>query len=386
MSSGTGWHDSASTRANTVEYFGERNLSIQRKDAAQKEVAHFSLDKLHQSVEVVGCLVSYMEDEIARRPLLNEFQLSCDLCDAFDDSEFDSALLTAPDPDHITRALEYVNGSKTTPRQQQQRPNGSAKTRGPTYVILCKFFRDRRNRREWFLHVIGESGVVRCPVNSSLAECMQVFLLDIIPEIEIPNRNGLTSVTSICAALTCDEFLEIERYFPDEGLHKTQFARIILFGLLLARPELRHVGRAAAIVALLFELFEQIDINGDAMVDWEEFTTFCMSVGLIATSTHDWDARSAQATLYQQEHPRGGPAANWYGSTESLCIYDTKLTFCEWCPRRSFPYQLSKIRTLVHLKRVAVVQHKSPSVMVRITHTTMADDGALHLLTLRTIC
>lgn len=296
-------------------YFGAYNLLIRQsaaKEAIEKEIFRFSLERLNASVEVVGIVISYSEDAIARQPTLNSFSLTCDLCatptmDEFDDiqtSDFGRETLNSGSTGSASsRVLNYVHDKKSTSNT--------------TYVISCKFFRDRRSRGEWFLHSIGERGFVRSSISASLAECMQVFLLDIIPEIEIPNRNGLTSVASICAALSCDEFLGIERYFPDSGLQKPQFARIILYALLLARPELRHLGRATAIVALLFELFEQIDINGDAVVDWDEFTTFCISLGLIAT--HDAaavgsdgadserlnSASNHAAAVYQQQVPTG---------------------------------------------------------------------------------
>jgi len=290
-------------------YFGDDNLLIRRtvaKEAVEKEVVRFSLDKLNASVEVVGVVVSYSEDAIARRPVLNPFSLTCDLCvtPTADEIDFEEFASGAVGGSSSSRVLSHVHDKKAT-----------AST---AYTVVCKFFRDRRSRGEWFLHTICERGSVRSSINATLAECMQVFMLDIIPEIEIPNRNGLTSVASICAALSCDEFLGIERYFPDTGLHKPQFARIILYSLLLARPELRHPARAAAIIALLFELFEQIDINGDAVVDWDEFTTFCISLGLIAThdapaggddtgsEANTSDGASAHAAaLYQQQTPRG---------------------------------------------------------------------------------
>lgn len=290
----------------------------------EKEVARFSLDKLNASVEVVGVVVSYSEDAIARRPVLNPFSLTCDLC-------------VTPSAEEI-ELEEFANGAMSggTTARVVSHVHDKKATANTAYVVVCKFFRDRRSRGEWFLHPISERGSVRSSISSALAECMQVFLLDIIPEIEIPNRNGLTSVASICAALSCDEFLGIERFFPDSGLQKPQFARIILYSLLLARPELRHPARAAAIVALLFELFEQIDINGDAVVDWDEFTTFCISLGLIAT--HDapaiGDGSSSEpngsdgasmhaAALYQQQNPRGQTRNRCV--TEWLVILNTRI-------------------------------------------------------------
>ena len=37
------------------------------------------------------------------------------------------------------------------------------------------------------------------------------------------------------------------------------------------------------LVCNLCELFDQIDVNGDGTLEWEEFTGFCVEAGLVAT-------------------------------------------------------------------------------------------------------
>lgn len=306
-------------------YFGEDdNLLVRRqraKDAAEKEVVAFSLSKLHAFVEVVGVLVTYAEDEIARSPRLNAFRWTCDLSSS--GSEEDAKYRG----ERPSRAFEYCHDPKLRA--------------DVNVVVMGKFYRNHTNRSEWRFHAIGEPSAARCSIAPVLAEAMQVFLLDIIPEIEIPNRNALTSVLAVCAALSFDEFLGVEQHFPAHaGVSKDDFARILLLALMRARPELQRVARASALVALLFEMFEQIDINGDARVDWEEFTTFCMSLGLIATSDQELGTAGLRATSYRQVLASGGA-------------------------KRSFPYQISRIKTFAQLKRIAVLENKSAVVLVR---------------------
>lgn len=301
------------------DFFGEDgNLVVRRqkaKDAVEKDFLAFAFSKLHPFVEVVGCLVTYSEDEIAKNPKLNEFLWSCDLCAS--SSEEESKYLG----ERPLRAFEYYHDPKAKGRRASDSGSGSGSgststtptaqvsaSSPPNYVVMCKFYRNHKNKSEWLFHAIGEPGTVRSSITPALTEAMQVFLLDIIPEIEIPNRNALTSVLAVCAALSFDEFLGIEKYFPDKGIGKDDFARNILFAVIQARPELQRIGRASALVALLFEMFEQIDINGDAVVDWEEFTTFCMSLGLIATSDQDLGGAGLHATSYRQEHVGGAKA------------------------------------------------------------------------------
>ncbi|RLN47069.1 hypothetical protein BBJ28_00014773 [Nothophytophthora sp. Chile5] len=266
-----------------TSYFGDNNLVMKRaktKEAEEREVVRFSWAKLHPYVEAIGCLVTYAEDEISHSPRLNAFSLTCDLHTTdHSQAEAEAQALAAGgerfafNPGDRLRLLEGAHDPKTLPRLSNK----------PNVVVVCKLFRRHGDHRDWAFHSVWSPRscvVVRSAVTAALVEAMQVFLLDLMPDIEIPNRNALSSVAGICAALSCDEFLGIERHFPEEGLRKDEFAQLLLFEILRSRPELqRRLGRARDLVGLLFEMFEQIDINGDAVVDWEEFTTFCVSLG-----------------------------------------------------------------------------------------------------------
>lgn len=322
-------------------FFGDSHVVLKRqtsKEAIEREHLSFTLSSLPASVEAIGCLVTYADDEIARFTRLNNFALTCDLCFHRSGDDDDDDIVTHPDRRPL-RVLDLAFDARQQALQQQQR------SKQPNFVVACKFFRNRQNRSEWFFHGISEHGVVRSAINAALTESMQVFLLDIMPDIEIPNRNALISVPSICAALSCDEFLGIESYFPTEGLCKEDFARMLLFELMRARPELMRLARASALVAQLFEMFEQIDINGDAVVDWEEFTTFCISIGLIATGGQKLlgnVSSGSNAATYRQALPPANA--------------------------RTFPYQIRTIKPFTPLKRIAVIEIGSPHVLVGLTN------------------
>ncbi|KAG7391395.1 hypothetical protein PHYPSEUDO_004930 [Phytophthora pseudosyringae] len=349
-----------SHRSHPGAYFGDENFRATRaasKEAVEREVARFAMAKLHPFVEVVGCLVTYTEDEIARSPQLNAFSLTCDL-HAVDSAqaEAEAQALAAGGKrfvfSHVgerTRLLGVSHDPKVLRRHAGKQPN---------VVLLCKFFRRHGRHHDWAFHAAPDDRsnvVVRSAVTAALVEAMQVFLLDLIPDIKIPNRNALSSVAGICAALTCHEFLGIKRYFPDGGLRKADFARLLLWELMRTRRGLmQHLSRATVLVGLLFEMFEQIDINGDAVVDWEEFTSFCVAIGLVATriqhdeNDHDQsqghgdsqDAPPRNLITYRQE-PLGAGAAT-----------------------RTFPYQVNKLKTFPQLKRLAVIEHKSPRILI----------------------
>ncbi|CEG45816.1 Transcription initiation factor TFIID, subunit TAF5 (also component of histone acetyltransferase SAGA) [Plasmopara halstedii] len=328
-------------------FFGKNNLYVTRaksKAIDEREVAHFSVAKLHPYVEVVGCLVTYVEDEIVRSPQLNAFSLTCDL------QVEDNTQSASIDDEQCTRLLDVCYDPKTVQRQSGKQPN---------VVILGKFFRRPGPiYQEWAFHAAKTNCchvVIRSAVTASLVETMQSFLLDLIPDITIPNRNPLTTVAGICAALSCKELEGIKRHFPDDGLSKGDFARLLLWELMRTRPSLmQHFGRATALVGLLFEMFEQIDINGDAMVNWEEFTSFCTALGLLVTQIAQ-DERNRDEGQSNEDSHNTRP--------QDLINYRHK-ALSSGSASRTFPYQINKIKTLSLLKRLAVIEHKSPRILI----------------------
>ncbi|KAE8879933.1 hypothetical protein PF003_g35997 [Phytophthora fragariae] len=345
--------------SHSVTFFGEENLRATRaksKEAHEREVVRFSVAKLHPYVEIVGCLVTYAEDEIARCPQLNAFSLTCDL-HAVDSAqaEADAQALAAGGKRFVfnagerTRLLGISHDPKSVRRQLGKQPN---------VVVLCKFFRRHGDHHDWAFHAASDDRsnvVVRSAVTASLVEAMQIFLLDLMPDLKIPNRNPLSSVTGICAALSCNEFLGIETHFPDDGLLKVDFARLLLWELMRTRPSLmQHLNRATALVGLLFEMFEQIDINGDAVVDWEEFTSFCVAIGLVATRIpHD-----------DNDHDQGQPQGDPNDAPPRSMIVYRQEPLSSGTAARTFPYQVNKLKAFPQLKRLAVIEHKSPRILM----------------------
>ncbi|TMW62379.1 hypothetical protein Poli38472_009872 [Pythium oligandrum] len=316
------------TRANVGSFtrFGNENVVIRRfesREAIQKEVLSVHLAEMHPSVEVVGVLVTYSAYEIAQHGWLNPCFVTCEAAGVADEGQRNFA------SEQPMRLFEYNYDPRSDSNSQTKAPDA-------TYAVVCKIYRNVDNRSEWLFDGIGESGAVRSSVSASLRQPMQVYLLDIIPEIEIEHRNALNSVVSVCAALSYDEFLGIEQYFDDAGVDRRDFARLILLALLRSRPELQRPTRVTSLVALLYEMFDQIDINGDGAVDWEEFTTFCINMGLLTTNGKEV----------------GKP--DFYGAAYRQKLVGT----------RNFPYQIHRIRLMAGLRRIAVVENKSSVVLM----------------------
>ncbi|OWZ21416.1 LOW QUALITY PROTEIN: hypothetical protein PHMEG_0004045 [Phytophthora megakarya] len=63
------------------------------------------------------------------------------------------------------------------------------------------------------------------------------------------------------------------------GLPLLDFVEIVLPGL----PKAKNAEEKAASISALIDLFEDIDINGDGVMEFDEFTSFCVDAGMVAT-------------------------------------------------------------------------------------------------------
>ncbi|CAM9548853.1 unnamed protein product, partial [Scytosiphon promiscuus] len=76
-----------------------------------------------------------------------------------------------------------------------------------------------------------------------------------------------------------------DKFFAEgntRGLKRHPFVHAVFMHLYQTTKGLHVKADAARVVAMLDELFDQIDINGNDYVDWEEFTSFCIELGIIS--------------------------------------------------------------------------------------------------------
>ncbi|KAF4319784.1 hypothetical protein G195_006895 [Phytophthora kernoviae 00238/432] len=94
------------------------------------------------------------------------------------------------------------------------------------------------------------------------------------------------------------------------GLPLADFVEIVLRGL----PRPKSTEEKAASVSALIDLFEDIDINGDGAMEFEEFTSFCVDAGMVATRSQAgtlkhriqlWDLNDGRARGSLPGHERG---------------------------------------------------------------------------------
>lgn len=79
-------------------------------------------------------------------------------------------------------------------------------------------------------------------------------------------------------AMIANEFREREKQLGG-GLPLQDFVAIVLQGL----PRTKSAEEKYANVSALVDLFDEIDINGDGAMEFDEFTSFCVDAGMVAT-------------------------------------------------------------------------------------------------------
>ncbi|KAF0699518.1 Aste57867_9914 [Aphanomyces stellatus] len=281
-----------------------------------------SLSRVNFGVDVIGFILSHSEDTIsdATKPL-DACSVSC-------------VLHMSPVDEILAQGQGELLCEDTYSPERGIFRNA---------LMVCKMYRDSRQRSHWIFNPICEGMQCASHCIVGLTRCAQMHLLDIIQDIDIPNVASLNSIQGICSALSSVEFLAFENMFPVDGFDKQAFAMCLCEGMVHSRPELRSEKRLVALLSLLYEMFDQIDINGDCHVDWEEFTSFCVSLGMISTKQSKLGDGGVEY-IYKQ-HACYGPK---YVNDD----------------RSTFPYHITRFKCFDVLKKVAVLEYMSPLISI----------------------
>ncbi|KAG7377866.1 hypothetical protein PHYPSEUDO_010892 [Phytophthora pseudosyringae] len=111
------------------------------------------------------------------------------------------------------------------------------------------------------------------------------------------------------------------------GLPLLDFVEIVLPGL----PRCTNAEEKAASVSALVDLFEDIDINGDGVMEFDEFTSFCVDAGMIATRAqvatlkhrYERDAKHALKTTTAAASPVPAPSLSSRGVTSTSSVQNS---------------------------------------------------------------
>ena len=142
------------------------------------------------------------------------------------------------------------------------------------------------------------------------ASQLEIHLGDIFEQKKPENQRLLPDVQSVCTSLSSHALPHLKKYFTMDpaGLSIRTFVKVIFKQLLKGMPRLAEENEAAHTVAILEELFEQIDINGDTKVDWDEFTSFNIENGMSATKQSDNANLDEYSVTMSQDHQHNARA------------------------------------------------------------------------------
>lgn len=155
-------------------------------------------------------------------------------------------------------------------------------------MVMCTFYKDGWDadlgRPIWAMKIFLEPVYVSS-IKDKQERCTQM-VIQAVPALEKFRPRLFSSIREVCAALSSHSLPKLKKKFQrsEEGLHIGQFTDVIFKQLYETHPRIIEDSEAPYTVAMLQEMFQQIDYNGDGSTNWDEFTTFCVQTGLTTNS------------------------------------------------------------------------------------------------------
>ena len=125
------------------------------------------------------------------------------------------------------------------------------------------------------------------PVYQTIVKAKELFcselVINIVPCLEKCRPRLFSSVRGLCAALSSEALpLMKKKWFrgDSDSLSIDDFTAVLFIQLYEMHPKIIEDLEAGYAVAMIQEMFMQIDYNGDGGSDWNEFTTFLSLTGL----------------------------------------------------------------------------------------------------------
>ena len=163
-------------------------------------------------------------------------------------------------------------------------------------MIVCAFYKDgwdeASQSARWVTRAFMEPVFV-----SSLKEKQDMctgLVINSVPALEKFRPRLFASIREICAALSSHALPKLKKKFQKtvDGLPLGQFTDVIFRQLFETFPKILDESEAPYTVAMLQEMFHQIDYNGDGACNWDEFTSFCVQTGLSAIANKKGNANT----------------------------------------------------------------------------------------------
>ena len=118
-------------------------------------------------------------------------------------------------------------------------------------------------------------------------KCLSIVVGN-VPSLEKFKPRLFGSVKDMCSALSSLALPKLKKKFiaSPGGLSIDDFTEVIFRQLYETHPLICEPSEAGYTVAMIQEMFQQIDYNGDGGADWDEFTTFCIQTASKNDSAH----------------------------------------------------------------------------------------------------
>jgi WD40 repeat protein/Ca2+-binding EF-hand superfamily protein len=167
-------------------------------------------------------------------------------------------------------------------------PSEGDKTRFNAQIMLMLYRtsehveNDSQGPAGWTCHAIlsklESKNVDEC-VPAAQRSLQAVLPFIIVRGEELP----INTVTDIIAFIQPVTLAFFRTNFPQRGYLPDDFAQTMCKVLLKENRILRKPKQASRLLMLLYEMFKQIDVNGEGVMHWGEFTSFCVSAGMSAS-------------------------------------------------------------------------------------------------------
>ena len=157
-------------------------------------------------------------------------------------------------------------------------------------IILCTLYKDRwiNGVPTWAAKVSMELITTTLVNAREKEEKFNSSIIHSVPSLERFRPYIFNNVRTICAALSSQALPKLKLKFQrDFGLKIDQFVEVIFKQLSETHPMVLEEREAEYTIAMLEEMFQQIDFNGDGDCTWDEFTSFAIQTGLSVTQTRD---------------------------------------------------------------------------------------------------
>lgn len=149
-------------------------------------------------------------------------------------------------------------------------------------LALCVLYKDgwqeNSDKPQWVAKTFLEP--IYATTSKLKDEKGQSLVVNVVPSLEKFKPRLFNNIRDICASLSSSTLKKLKKkFFENNGeLGIVLFTEVLFNQLFETHPRIIEPMEAPYTVAMLQEMFHQIDYNGDGGADWDEFTSFCIQI------------------------------------------------------------------------------------------------------------